>query len=198
MRHCKSLVWARVCACLCLVVPAHACDGGAGVRRTGAQLMRIGLYGAGRMSVQVDAAADCEPETAGRNGRKIHTANVGLVRDGRQALARRLGFDLKIASRACLAVWRANERCTQCVPLPVERPRTMTIARGTARMRRIYDALGSIRPRHAMHLRSRAIHSTRLHAKRIPQRQRQTRLPPWPRAAARQSTRRRGCYRREG
>ncbi len=89
------------------------------------------------MSVQVDAAADLEPETAGRRERKISSATVPLVRDGRQAPACWLGFDLKKASRARLAVCRADERCAQAGPPWVERPRalTTTIARLAAWMR---------------------------------------------------------------
>ncbi len=71
--------------------------------RTGAQRLRVGVRGASRMSVEVDAAADGEPEAAGRQGRNGHTAAVHLSADGRQALARRLGFDLRIALRARLA-----------------------------------------------------------------------------------------------
>ena len=99
-------------------VPAHK---GAWLRmrrrRTGAQLLRVGVRGAGRMSVQVDAAADGEPEATGRQGRSVHTATVRLSADGRQALARRLGCDLRIALRAELAVERADERCAQRRPV---------------------------------------------------------------------------------
>jgi hypothetical protein len=84
--------------------------------RTGAQLLRVGVRGASRMSVQVDAAADVEPETAGRQGRSVHTASVRLAADGRQALARRVGCDLRIAVRAGPAVERADERCAQRGP----------------------------------------------------------------------------------
>ncbi len=85
-------------------------------QRTGAQLLRLGVRGAGRMSVQVDAAADVEPEATGRQGRCVHTATVQLAADGRQALARRLGCDLRIALRANHAVQRADERCAQRGP----------------------------------------------------------------------------------
>ena len=85
-------------------------------RRTGAQLLRVGVRGAGRMSVQVDDAADVEPEAAGRKGRDVHTANVRLAADGRQAFTRRLGCDLRIALRAGPAVERADERCAQRGP----------------------------------------------------------------------------------
>ena len=73
-------------------------------RRTGAQLLRVGVRGASRMSIQVDAAADGEPEATGRQGRDVHTATVRLAADGRQALARRLGFDSRVALWACLAL----------------------------------------------------------------------------------------------
>ncbi len=98
-------------------VPAHE---GAWLRmrrrRTGAQLLRVGVRGASRMSVQVDAAADVEPDTAGRQGRSVQTASVRLAADGRQALARPLGCDLRIALRAGPVVERADERCAQRGP----------------------------------------------------------------------------------
>ncbi len=72
-------------------------------RRTGAQLLRVGVRVASRMSVQVDAAADGEPEATGRQGRSGHTPSVRLAADGRQALARRVGCDLRKALRARLA-----------------------------------------------------------------------------------------------
>ena len=56
------------------------------------------------MSVPVDAAANIEPETAGRKGRYVYTANVRLAADGRQALARRVGYDRNKAIRTPLAV----------------------------------------------------------------------------------------------
>ncbi len=85
-------------------------------RRTGAQLLRVGVRGASRMSVQVDDTADVEPEATGRQRRNAHTATVRLAADGRQALARRLGCDLRIAMRAGPAVERADERCAQRGP----------------------------------------------------------------------------------
>jgi hypothetical protein len=86
-------------------------------RTAGAQLLRVGVRGARLMSVQVDAAADGEPETAGRQGRNVHTPSVQLAADGRQALARRLGCDFRIAVRANHAVQRADERCAQRGPV---------------------------------------------------------------------------------
>jgi len=80
-------------------------------RTASAQLPRIGVRAASRMSVQVDAAADVEPETAGRKGRNGDTANVRLAADGRQAFTRRLGCDLRIALRA--RGEHAVERCTE-------------------------------------------------------------------------------------
>ncbi len=75
-----------------------------GGRTAGAQLLRIGVRATSRMSVPVDAAANIEPETAGRKGRYVHTANVHLAADGRQALARRVGFDRNKALWTRLAV----------------------------------------------------------------------------------------------
>jgi hypothetical protein len=109
MRRCQARVQACVCTGLCV---SCACDGGAGIRRTCTQQLRIGVRDALSVCVPVDAAADCEPETAGRNGREVHSATIPLAADGRQALARRLGLDLRIASSAHLAVFRADERCT--------------------------------------------------------------------------------------
>jgi hypothetical protein len=83
---------------------------------TGAQLLRVRVRAASRMSVKVDAAANIEPETAGRKGRDVHTATVQLAADGCQAFACRLGFDLRIALRAELAIKRADECCTQRGP----------------------------------------------------------------------------------
>jgi hypothetical protein len=98
-------------------VLVYACDyGGVGVRRTGAQLLHSKLPVPRSIRVQEDAVADVEPETAGRNGRKIRTATVPLAADGSQALARRLGCDLRIPSSARLAVCRADENCTQGAP----------------------------------------------------------------------------------
>ena len=93
---------------------------GAGGRRTSAQQLRVGVRDALSIFVQEDASADCEPETAGRNGRKIRTATVPLAADERQALARRLGCDLRIASSARLAVCRADENCTRRAAVAVE------------------------------------------------------------------------------
>ncbi len=100
------------CACLraLRIGGARRCG-----RTTGAQLLRVGVRVASRMSVQVDAAADVEPEAAGREGLKVHTATVRLSADGRQAFARRLGVDLRIALRA-ERVKRADERCTRGGP----------------------------------------------------------------------------------
>ncbi len=63
-------------------------------RTTGAQLLRVRVRGASRISVQVDAAIDIEPETVGRKGSEINAATIRLAGDSRQALTRRLGFDL--------------------------------------------------------------------------------------------------------
>ncbi len=88
----------------CLRIRGAAAHATAGGRTTGAQLLRIGVRSAIRICVQVDAVADVEPETAGRKGRNVHTATVRLAADGRQALARRLGFDSRVALWACLAL----------------------------------------------------------------------------------------------
>jgi hypothetical protein len=85
-----------------------------GGHTTSAQLPRIGVRAASRMSVEVDAAADVEPETAGRKGRNGHSANVRLAADCRQAFTRRIGCDLRIALRA--RGERAVERCAQRGP----------------------------------------------------------------------------------
>ncbi len=108
----------------------YACDdGGVGVRRTGAQLLHIELPVPLSIRVQEDAVADVEPETAGRNGRKIRTATVPLAADGRQALARRLGCDLRIASSANLAVCRADENCTRRAAVAVDKAGTDVLSR---------------------------------------------------------------------
>ena len=110
--HVAACVRHHSCACL----RALHIGGARRCGRTGAQLLRFGVRGASRMSVQVDATADVEPETAGREGRNGHIASVRLAADGRQAFARRLGCDLRIALRARPAVQRADERCAQRGP----------------------------------------------------------------------------------
>jgi hypothetical protein len=84
---------------------------GAGGRRTRAQQLRVGVRDALRICVQEDAAADCEPETAGRKGREVHTATIQLAPDGRQALALGVGCGSVIAWRALLAVRVARREC---------------------------------------------------------------------------------------
>jgi hypothetical protein len=101
----------RVSACLCVGRVSMDAAVGAGGRRTRAQQLRVGVRDALRICVQEDAAADCEPETAGRQGREVHTAAVQLAPDGRQALALGVGFDSIIAWRALLAVRGARREC---------------------------------------------------------------------------------------
>ncbi len=129
-----------VCACLRM---RRRCA------RTGAQLLRIAVRGAIRMSVQVDTAADGEPKTAGRQGRNVHTATVRLFADGRQALARRLGFYSRIALRARLAGQGADEHCAQAGPLWLWLERHDALSRrwhgSAAEMQRVLRAMRTSR-----------------------------------------------------
>ena len=109
-RHGSKSQGACVRACAWGRVSMDA-TGGAGVRRTSAQQLRVGVRDALRIGVPEDAAADCEPETAGWKGREVHTAAVQLAPDGRQALALGVGCDSIIARRALLAGCGARRKC---------------------------------------------------------------------------------------
>ncbi len=105
MRHVRTTTYLRIPAAV-----------RGGVRRTGAQRLRERVVLADRVRVPVELAADCVPEAPSRVVRVILTATVHIHardhrRDGRQAYARLLGLERKIASWAVVAVCAAIVEC---------------------------------------------------------------------------------------
>jgi len=129
-RQAQSQVASCVCkhVSACILCLTHR---GCVAARTGAQRLCIGVRIAIRVSVEVDAAADVEPETAGRKRRNGHTATVRLAADGRQALARRLGCDRIIVCGAAVGVCAADLECCMAFHTP-PRGRLWHSARGQA------------------------------------------------------------------
>ncbi len=81
--------------------------------RTDAQRLRERAARAARMRVPVELAADCVPEAPGGVVRVIVAAIVCPARDGRHALARRLGLEPRIVCGAAVGVCAADlEGCT--------------------------------------------------------------------------------------
>ena len=84
----------------------------AALRRTGAQRLRERVARAALVRVPVELAADCVPEAPRGVVRVRITATVHTrARDGRQALARRLGLEPRVVSRAAVAVGAADGEC---------------------------------------------------------------------------------------
>jgi hypothetical protein len=114
MRHARTTTYLRI--------PAARMACSAGVRRTGAQRLRERVVHAALVRVPVEFAADYVPKAPSGVVRGLLAAGVHIhiralnvrqarARDGRQALARRLGLEQRIVLRAAVAVRAAHREC---------------------------------------------------------------------------------------
>jgi hypothetical protein len=102
--------------------------------RTGAQRLRERAAHAAPVRVPVELAGDCVPEAPSGVVRVIVTAIVCRARDGRQALARRLGLEPRIVCGAAVAACAADlEGCTAIHPPPRGRLRHSSAKRAAQR-----------------------------------------------------------------